>query len=191
MYKLCKTEKTTKRQKEIELTLCSMMQKQDYKKITVSDLCKEMQMPRKSFYSYFGTKEDVLFALIENFLKEAEFYGDETKRNSNLSVLEQIKQYLLFWKSKKDLLDGLARSELMGLLVQKTIAHSIENDDSLQINWPKDSKNRKMSIMFAVSGIMSVIALWHYGDFEESEEELARKIAEILTNPIFEDSLQK
>lgn len=191
MYKLCRTEKTVQRQKEIELTLCSMMQKQDYKKITISDLCKEMQMPRKSFYSYFGTKEDVLFALIENFLKEAEFYGNETKHNSNLSVVEQIKQYLLFWKSKKDLLDGLARSELMGLLVQKTIEHSIENDDSLQINWPKNSQNRQMSIMFVVSGIMSVIAVWHYGGFKESEEELARKIADILTNPIFEDSLQK
>ncbi len=187
MYKLCKTEKTTKRQKEIELTLCSMMQKQDYKKITISDLCKEMKMPRKSFYSYFGTKEDVLFALIENFLKEAEFYGNETKHSSNLSVVEQIKQYLLFWKSKKDLLDGLARSELMGLLVQKTIEHSIENDDSLQINWPKDSQNRQMSIMFAVSGIMSVIVVWHYKDFKENEDELAKKIAEILTNPIMEN----
>ena len=149
-----------------------------------------MKMPRKSFYSYFGTKEDVLLALIENSLKEADFYGDTVKVNNNIPIVEQLRQYLLFWKNKKDLLDGLAKSELMGMLVQKTIEHAIENEDILtQINWPKDTQHRQLTIMFTVSGLMSFIVVWHNTGFQENEEQLAVKIAEILTKPIFEENL--
>ena len=71
MYKLCKTEKSIERQKLFQTTLLSMMKKQKYHDITVTSLCKEMGIPRKTFYRYFDSLEDVLFMIIDDTLTNA------------------------------------------------------------------------------------------------------------------------
>ena len=64
MYKLCKIEKSANRQREVENMLMYMMEKQEFSKIKVSELCEKAKIPRKSFYVYFESKEDVLHALL-------------------------------------------------------------------------------------------------------------------------------
>ena len=50
MYKLCKTEQSARRQRELEQGLLAAMSTHQYEEITVSDLCDQMNIPRKSFY---------------------------------------------------------------------------------------------------------------------------------------------
>lgn len=72
MYKLCKIEESANRQRKIENVLIDMMQKQDFSKIKVNELCKRADIPRKTFYAYFDSKEDVLNALIEHTIYDME-----------------------------------------------------------------------------------------------------------------------
>ena len=65
MYKLCKTEQSALRQRELEEGLLKTMSVHHYDDISVSDLCQQMDIPRKSFYRYFSSKDGALFALIE------------------------------------------------------------------------------------------------------------------------------
>ena len=50
MYKVCKTEKSMERQKLFQTTLLTMMKKQRYQDITVTSLCKEMNIPSNIEY---------------------------------------------------------------------------------------------------------------------------------------------
>ena len=70
MYKLCKTEESANRQREIERTLLRLMIDKHYDDITVSEICIEANIPRKSFYRYFDGKEGVKQALLYHTLSE-------------------------------------------------------------------------------------------------------------------------
>ena len=76
MYKECKTLRSCERQREFGKMLLKIMEKQDLKKITVSALCREMKVPRRSFYRYFDTIEDVLDALTDEVVIAASFRVD-------------------------------------------------------------------------------------------------------------------
>ena len=70
MYKLCKTQQSAARQRQLELGLLQAMLEQHYEEVSVSDLCDRMQIPRKSFYRYFSGKDGALHALIDHTLLE-------------------------------------------------------------------------------------------------------------------------
>ena len=56
MYKLCKTEQSAQRQRSLEEGLLPAMKTKRYEEITISDLCSQMEIPRKSFYRYFPAR---------------------------------------------------------------------------------------------------------------------------------------
>ena len=56
MYKLCKTEQSANRQRQLENGLLAAMLSRHYEEISVSDLCDNLNIPRKSFYRYFPVR---------------------------------------------------------------------------------------------------------------------------------------
>ena len=60
MYKICQTEQSARRQRELEQGLLQLMLRKNYEDISVSDLCEHMALPRKSFYRYFSSKDGAL-----------------------------------------------------------------------------------------------------------------------------------
>ena len=63
MYKLCKTEQSAQRQRQLEEGLLTAMRTKRYEEISISDLCDQMGIPRKSFYRYFFGTDGALHAL--------------------------------------------------------------------------------------------------------------------------------
>ena len=70
MYKICHTKESAQRQRELERGLLDALGRQPYDKITLTDLCRELQIPRKTFYRYFPVKDDCLLALIDHTLSD-------------------------------------------------------------------------------------------------------------------------
>ena len=70
MYKLCVSEQSAQRQRELEAGLLELMQTRSYEDITVSDLCDHLEIPRKAFYRYFSGKDGALHALLDHTLLE-------------------------------------------------------------------------------------------------------------------------
>ena len=68
MYKMCKTEQSAARQRELEEGLLNIMLSRHYDEISVSELCDQLNVPRKSFYRYFSGKDGALHALIDHTL---------------------------------------------------------------------------------------------------------------------------
>ena len=68
MYTRCTTEKSAAQQALLEKTLLQTMAQQPYSEISVSFLCEEAGLSRKTFYRLFNNKDDVLTALIDHTL---------------------------------------------------------------------------------------------------------------------------
>lgn len=186
MYKLCKTEQSAQRQQQLEEGLLQAMLIRNYDEISVSDLCQQLQIPRKSFYRYFDSKDGALQALIEHRILAFETQIMEETSNSPNRFLQDLPQFFAFWLEQKPLLDALARSNLSGLLVTHAIVFS-------QKEYLRDFGSKEFHhslefysnvILFGVSGLMSLVIQWHHDGYRQSPEEMAKITFNLLSKPL-------
>lgn len=187
MYKLCKIEKSAIRQREVENTLMKMMENKEFSKIKVSELCENANIPRKSFYVYFESKEDVLYALLEHTICDLDYYHmdiDYTKTHT----FQELKRFFSFWKEKDVLLNGLLKSDFSGLLVMKVTEHTIRNEKNIPfIHWEDDKKLSEIALKYAISGLMSIVVDWHKEGYQQSVNEMAKIATDLLTTNYFKN----
>ena len=187
MYKLCKVEKSAKRQREVENVLMDKMEKQEFSKIKVSELCEKANIPRKSFYVYFDSKEDVLHALLEHTICDLDYYHVEVN-HTKTHTFQELKRFFAFWKEKEKLLNGLLKSDFSGLLVMKVTEHTIQNEKSIPfIHWEDDKKLSEMALKYAITGLMSIVVDWNKEGYPQSVDEMAELATDLLTTHYFKN----
>ena len=185
MYKLCKTEQSAARQRELEQGLVAIMNTMRYEDISVSDLCEKLNIPRKSFYRYFSSKDGALHALIDHTLMEFDAAsGDDTAPDRDRHG--DLTPFFLFWMQQKPLLDALERSGLSGVLIERTIDYSV-SEGSFAVNLLRSEamRTQRHVMMFAVCGLMTMVIQWHHGGYRESVSEMAKVARRLLTKPLF------
>ncbi len=165
MYKICKTPKSEARQKEFQDTLLKMLKKQELKDITIVSLCKEMGISRKTFYQYFDTIEDVLYAIMDKALQNGFL---------QLEVRPEIVKFFQHWKKEKWLLDILEKNGLSPVLIERMYTMAFENHEDGAFS-TKNIKNAGW-----ISAMMTVLILWHHGGMKQSEEEMAQIFNEMF-----------
>lgn len=183
MYKKCVTEHSAKRQREMELGLLKVMQTHRFEDITISDLCAMISVPRKAFYRYFTNKEGALYSLIDHRIMEFTYGSFAFNTQANLNTMIE---FFAFWPTQKDLLDALARNDLSGILIQRSLvlAHmEAVYPKTLLASLPKHI--REYALMFFVSGLMSLVIQWHRKGFIEPPEEMAQLAVSLLSQPLF------
>ena len=183
MYKICQTEQSSKRQRELEKGLLQLMLRKKYEDITVSDLCEHMQIPRKSFYRYFTNKDGALYALIDHTIADF-FEMPVSGGRSRGNAVGDLDLYFYFWYENRSLLDALQRSSLSGILVDRANTFALREG-----HLPRQFKrfrpeNQEVVMAFAVCGLMSMILHWHRTDFRISPEEMTRLAVDMMTTPL-------
>lgn len=161
MYKICKTPKSEARQKEFQDTLLKMLKKCKMKDITIVSLCQEMGISRKTFYQYFDTIEDVLYAIVDKELRDGFLL---------LEIKPEIIGFFEFWKKDKWLLDILEKNGMSELLVDRAYNNmfSSKDEDGFSIRFMKNAG--------WISAIITVLILWHHGGMRQTSEEMQELI---------------
>lgn len=187
MYKQCMTEQSSRRQRELEQGLLEVMLRKQFDEISVSDLCEELRIPRKSFYRYFSNKEGALHALIDHAILEYNRYvltEDAFDENTPLQMMERVFGY---WKSNKRLLDALEKSGLSGILVQRSIDYS-ERELGVSKFMPEDEQLvRSYGVTYSVCGLMTMLVRWHHEGFRQSVQKMAKIAVRLLNEPMLVD----
>lgn len=185
MYKLCKSEKSALRQRQLEEGLLAMMKNCHYEDITVSDLCQYLQIPRKSFYRYFSSKEGALHGLIDHTLLEYELYGSSHIPEKR-TLQGDLEKFFWFWKDNHLILDAIEKSTLSGVLIERTISYALMDAVFPGRYIPGETKPVQTHVVrFAVCGLMSMMLQWHHGGHVESVPEMAQIAGRLLTQPLF------
>ena len=187
MYTMCVTEKTAEQQKQFEQCFLQMMMEYHYDEITISDLCEQMDIPRKSFYRYFSSKDGALHALIDHTLLDFEQHTGILSGNAAGDAHQDLRHFFEFWHQRKQLLDALERSGLSGVLVQRAIAQA-QNEYVLP-RYPTSAEVRQIqshAITFSICGLMSMVTRWHRSGYAESVQEMANIATALLTKPLIQ-----
>ena len=187
MYKLCKTEESTKRQKEIEEVLVKLMLEKHYDDISVSEICLAANIPRKSFYRYFDGKEGVKQALLIHTMSE--FNGFRATNNQkDGKIRDEFEGFFAFWKSKREFIEAFDKSGLTGLVVESATTYAMEEFGSIQM-YLSDSEDREkiLAYQFVICGLLTMTINWYRSGFAESIPNLARTATKLMTKPLFEN----
>jgi AcrR family transcriptional regulator len=186
MYKLCKTEQSASRQHDLEAGLLAAMAVRPYEEISVSDLCDQLGVPRKSFYRYFSSKDGALQALLDHTLMEYESFSLVNAPAERRTVQRDLERFFQFWIHKKPLLDVLQRSNLSGMLIERAIAYALSGVPLPQRFLALDSKEvREQITMFTVCGLMSMVLSWHHAAYPASAQHMAQLAVRLVSQPLF------
>ena len=186
MYKLCKTEQSAQRQHQLEAGLLRIMSGKRYEEISVSELCDHMQIPRKSFYRYFSSKDGALYALLDHTLMEYEGFSGPYQEGEARSLQKDLERFFLFWIRYKPLLDALERSGMSGILIERSINHALSASVMPKRFLPQDTEEiRRHVTMFGVCGLMSMVLTWHHDGYPQSAEKMAAIACRLLDRPLF------
>jgi len=184
LYKLCKSEQSAARQRQLELGLLKAMLTQRYEDISISDLCDRLEIPRKSFYRYFSSKDGALAALLDHTLMEFEqsAHPYDTERGSK--ALGDLERFFIFWYDHRDLLDALIRNRLSGMLVERATSHALNERMMPSYLLSKDEKSQHLALTFAICGLLSIVMQWHQSGYQEPPEQMAHVASSMLTKPL-------
>ena len=176
MYKICHTEESSRRQRELERGLLKVLESQPYEKLTLTELCRELGIPRKSFYRYFPTKEDCLLALIDHTLSDC---NDVALKGwtggSSLDEQSQLR-FFCYWLENRNLLDAIRDNSLQHLLMERTtviVDRMKETNPSGSFAWDQVE-------YFIAHGLMSTVIRWHQFGFQSTPEEMAEVFEGLL-----------
>ncbi len=182
MYKNCKTRESAQRQRQIENALLAAMATEPYEKITLNRLCADLNMPRKSLYRYFPTKQDVLLGLMDHRLSDcnaAVFFHWEG--NSHYKK-ENLERFFAFWFSQKTFLDAIVGNALWPLLLERTtIIVDTMKETGTEPRQPCFARDQVE--YFISHGLMTTVLRWHHFGFPSSPEEMAAEFASVLCAP--------
>lgn len=165
MYKICKTEKSAERQKLFQTTLLSMMKRLTYKEITVTALCKEMQTPRKTFYRYYDTLEDVLAIVIDDVLRDAFLY---------LEVKPDMDGFFTYWKNQKTLLDVLNKNQIIYLLIERIYKRMEDERFGNEITYEEIQKAGQ------IGALLHMLLIWYDAGMKQTPEEMSQITKEMF-----------
>ena len=184
MYKLCKSEQSAARQRQLEQGLLAAISVRRYEDLSVSDLCAQLGIPRKAFYRYFSSKEGALHALLDHTLMSFELFAAPSGRRRSLEG--DITQFFEFWLEQRALLDALERNGLSGLLIERSLAYAVSGAAMPRRFLPNDAPSMQEQVVtFAVCGLMSMVLRWHHTGFRTPVAQMAETAVRLLSQPLF------
>lgn len=187
MYKLCKTEQSASRQHELEVGLLAVMNTKRYEEISVSDLCDQLGIPRKAFYRYFSSKDGALQALIDHTLMDFEAFAAGPLLTEPRTAQLELERFFRFWHHHKPLLDALERSNISGILIERSISYAVSGTPMPRRFLPdNDPEVQKQVTVFAVCGLMSMVLDWHHSGYVSPVANMARLAVRLVSQPLFQ-----
>ena len=179
MYTMCITEKTAEQQKIFEQTFLKMLLESNYDNITVSDLCRRAGLSRKIFYRLYEKKADVMYSMIDRALMESDSYIPDESVGPG-----ELHRFFAYWLYKKDLLDALLKHQNSSLLTDCAIRFAMRESGSPVRQFGADAeKGSYQAVVFYLSGIFSLLLVWHAQGFRQSVDEMSGVLMDLLTKP--------
>lgn len=186
MYKHCNTEESARRQRQFEHCLMEMMRTVPYVQITIGDLCQEVGRSRKSFYRYFGSKEDCLHALIDHSIMEfsSHYLPDDLHGKPSSTLYEH---YFSYWKQMYPLLEALCQNQLVEVLFERNMLCITQEEHELFNYMCQSARDDAYEqILFIVSGLTGILINWHSTGYQKSPAQMALTMERLISGSFSE-----
>jgi len=170
-------------QQHIEDCLLEMLKEKPYQAIRISDLCSRAGVARKTFYSYYPTKDFCFYAVAERIILNVMMYTN-THMKSTSSILEYYTHYLNCWKNNRWFLEIVRKNDLDSHFIQRGM-YLIQSVDTHFLGLLRTSVTAPdMDILrsYVACDFMLVLE-WCSRGFDTPVEEMAQKYIRLLHQP--------
>lgn len=171
------------RQRQIEECLQENMLQTPYTMITVAELCRQLGISRRTFYTYYYDKDACLYALIDRMVKASFFHS---MPDGKMNLLEACTVNLEYWKKQKAFLDAIVFQQMGPLLRDRIVLYFTKDETVLYALLDTPEVNTDLDIISSYVGIrISLLFRWHSRNFDTSAEDMARKYIRMIQLPLF------
>lgn len=159
------TNKTAVRsQHMIADALLSLMKRKQFQQITVTEICEEAAIGRKTFYRNYELKEDVIDFMLDKLCTEFE--------QEIIGKVPEEQLYIYFSFSQRHI-DFFKTMYLNGLLPTLQGKFSKYLPDTMPI-WSNDPVEQEYHSRFVIAGIQSIMQVWVERGFQENIEKVVK-----------------
>lgn len=159
----------------------------NYHEIPVSRICINASLPRRTFYYYFDSKEDVLVAVIDRLLRECElesmFWAD-----TEIKSMEQgFTRFFQYWSgpARRELCI-LERNGLEQMLMTRSLKWGNSEDRWHRLIENYTAQKQEIGSMLGIACVFYTLFHWCRHGFFQSPEQMAVYVTQLLTNPIYQ-----
>ena len=164
--------------KIIKDTLIDLLSKKDLKKITVSEICKEADINRATFYRYYLDVYDLLDKIEEEFVNDLKNATNVTNSDTKYSVYSFSKELLNVFLENRDLAKILFNTNNNVYFLNDILEIAYEKcRDKWQHDLPNISKEDiDYASVFIFNGALGAVNYWVKNDFDKGVDEMAEII---------------
>lgn len=174
----------TQTQEWIISALLSLMNKKNYREITIVDIVSEAHIGRRTFYRYFRSKDDILLLYSNVIMKD---FAEIILSKNEMTLYSVSLSYFEFWNKHLDLLILLRKSNMLYFIGDRLpelmvkVAVMVEHSNPDEVAFTKDNQDSYYyAHFFNIGGYWSITTRWLEKEHRESPEEMAKIIEEIV-----------
>jgi len=185
MYKICKTDQSVKRQILISKAFLFLMNNSQFSDIKISDVCRQANISRKTFYRYFDSIEDILSFSITTFCEEYSFILQTKLSAKQIPTRNFFDEFLILFDSNQDLINALSKNALINILEEKLIHY-------WRTEWffhtpslvDKAETFRHDAIAFSIFGIWGLLLEKYHSGGSYSLDEMSQLLSCLMSEPL-------
>ncbi len=163
-------------QQKFDAFLMELLGSIQYEDITVSMICKNADIDRRTFYRYFDNKQDVLHSYMDNIFSE---YLERMERLQSISAIEYLQLFFGFWSNgHRDFLCALQHNKLLYMAFTENQLYLTEISSIMDAMLGRSSNSYETS--YRAGGLINVLSAWIANGFAESSDEMAAVISRVL-----------
>ncbi len=151
-----------------------------YHAISVSDICSEVGVSRRSFYHYFEDKDDCLCSVVDRAFRK--YMLEATAIPKELTDLEKATALMELWKKgSMEFLGIMAKNRLLEVVTMRAI-HFVREEEkkfAAPISMRTESMDDDVLSVYVASDL-ALLMCWYRRGFDTPSEEMAKKYLRII-----------
>jgi len=173
-----------RRQRQIEDCLYENLLHRPYTSVSVSDLCHQLGLSRKSFYNYYPDKDACFQAIINRKIQQCMLQLANVPADSN-GNRNTLAAYLSFCREEKAFFDIIVRNKLVTSLMDQAIRYLQDEDRGvLELLSTDQLKNDSYVLCCYVSVNVTFVLQWYMENYSTPLEEMVRKYQRLMYEPL-------
>jgi len=186
MVQKFKTERAVQQQRCICDALVRLMEDQEYTQVTVCDICESAEVPRRTFYYYFDSKDEVLEHLLDTLVRECTLETMLPTGVDRLFLQGSFAKFFRFWRDSRGAeLKALLKNGFASRLIDRSVDWI--RTESL---WAEEISKKitgldVMGTQIGATVVFYVLFYWCKGGFVQPEDEVAAYTTDLLTRPLY------
>jgi len=173
-----------RRQRQIEDCLYENLLHRPYTSVSISDLCQQLGISRKSFYNYYPDKDSCFRTIITRkiqacLLRVADAAVSDHSREEAISI------FLSYCRVEKSFFDIIVRNNLLTFLMDQTIRYLRDEDRKVleKLDTPQ-LKNDPYILSCYVTVNITFVLQWYLQGYATPLEEMVSKYQRLLHQPL-------